>query len=280
MSYPCSFQMKITGKEQAVKELIAMLSREGEFLESGFVAISEFSAEGLQKTSVPGICMVEASGTCDWSVKSAMRDYGNRVPSLESEAERLSLVVEVYSSEANQNFQEHCFIVFGDVLIDDTLEYEEHWIPCFDNLETYNKVFDTDFTEDMVNDDGYVHIGGFGVSYGDFQDCAEFFKQEHNLESVKLDELEVCALFDNGDEFCSIVKAPNGKYFNYYSKDALIHRYGSAGPFETFQDAQATLYKHRPSIAPPCSDLASIISKADAEKQRQQGQGRIKNSER
>lgn len=46
---------------------------------------------------------------------------------------------------------------------------------------------------------------------------------------------------------CFVVQAPNGKYFNHYSEESLLHGYGAVGPFGSEQDAVSTLQKHRPS---------------------------------
>ena len=63
----------------------------------------------------------------------------------------------------------------GDVLVEDCVDYEEHWVQEYDTIEEYNAEYDTNFTADMVNDNGDICIGGFGDDYGVF----EYFKAEH-----------------------------------------------------------------------------------------------------
>ena len=39
-----------------------------------------------------------------------------------------------------------------------------------ETIEEYNAEYGTNFTEDMVDENGDVCVGGFGDDYGDFQD--------------------------------------------------------------------------------------------------------------
>lgn len=193
MANNCAFDMRITGKEDAIKEFIAMLSWQGEFEECGLGRTYSFDADELEETTVPGIYTVTGYGDCAWSVLTAMREeYRADAPSLESETERLGLVVEVYSSEPGFCFQEHYIFVKGNCILDDCVEYEEHWIDSFNSLEEYNKEYGTDFTEDMVNDNGDVCIGGFGDEYANFKDMTNYFPEP--IHVVSRDEMEGLAL--------------------------------------------------------------------------------------
>lgn len=176
MANNCAFDMKITGPEEAIKELLSMLKWEGRFKDTGLGRVYSFDAEELLPTKHPDIYEVTGYGDCAWSVLSAMQnDNGSRHPSLESETERLGLVVEVFSSEPGCRFQEHVLIAKGEVIYSDCVDYEEHWVEGSDNLEAYNKEYGTDFTEDMINEDGDVCIGGFGDDYGVFEDDVSLY---------------------------------------------------------------------------------------------------------
>lgn len=182
MANNCLFDMRITGKEDAIKEFIAMLKWEGEFKENGLGRTYSFYAEELEKTDIPGVYSVTGYGDCAWSVLTAMcKEYMKEAPSLESETERLGLVVEVYSSEPGCCFQEHYLFVKGDTVINECVDYEEHWVGDFDSLEEYNKANDTNFTPDMINDNDDVCIGGFGDDYANFEDASHYFAMEREL---------------------------------------------------------------------------------------------------
>lgn len=164
MANNCLFDFKIVGKEENVDELMEMMKWQGKYENCGLGRIYEVYFTD-KNNRVDGITEAYGGGDCAWSVLSAMRNYGDRNPSLESETNRLNLKIEIYSSEPGCCFQEHVIIENGEVLEDKCVNYEEHWIWEFDTLEEYNKEYGTNFTEDMVEDD-YVKIGGFGDDYG------------------------------------------------------------------------------------------------------------------
>lgn len=174
MANYCSFNMKVTGDIDSINEIFEMMQWKGKFEENGLGRI--YDIETYDSILYPnGLASYFFSGDCAWSVHSAMRsDSGRREVSLESESKRLGLMIEVFSEESGFAFQEHVLINKGEILIDDCVDYEEHWTGEFDSLEEYNNEYETDFTEDMV-DDGYVYIGGFD-NYGDFENHFSYFK--------------------------------------------------------------------------------------------------------
>lgn len=165
MANNCLFDWKIVGKEENVDELISMMRWEGKFESEGLGRIYELECTD-KENSVDGMISAYGYGDCAWSVLTAMRNYGGRAPSLESETKRLGLKIEIYSSEPGCCFQEHVIIDNGDIIEEECVDYEEHWVWEFDTIEEYNKEYMTDFTEDMVDDDGEIKIGGFGDEYG------------------------------------------------------------------------------------------------------------------
>ena len=166
MANHCDFVMKITGRKENVDELIDMLQWQRKHEDNGLGRVYECWVEDAEEYDDEFVS-VKVSGYCAWSVLTAMRNYGGRHPSLESETERLGLLVELYSSEAGMGFQEHCMIDKGEVIIDECVDYEEHCVEDFDSIEDYNAEYGMDLTEDMV-EDGYVYIGGYGSQYGNF----------------------------------------------------------------------------------------------------------------
>lgn len=188
MANNCCFDMKITGGEEGIKELVSMLRWEGKFKEAGLGRIYSFEADEIEKTNIPGVYQTRGAGDCAWSVLTAMQNYGGRHPSLESETGRLGLVVEVYSSEPGIGFQEHILIAMGSVIISDCVDYSEHWVEGPEHLEEYNQEYGTDFTPDMLDENGDVCIGGYGDSYGDFADVSEYFAFEKEVQPASIDD--------------------------------------------------------------------------------------------
>ena len=76
----------------------------------------------------------------------------------------------------------------------------------------------------------------------DWNRKAEDKEQASNLQP------EVIARYKSDNESIAIVHAPNGKYFNHYGYDEDNGSFvSSAGGFDTFEEAEKTLYAHRPT---------------------------------
>ena len=59
---------------------------------------------------------------------------------------------------------------------------------------------------------------------------------------------QIVAYYKSDDENIVIVQASNGKYFNHYGYDEDSNNFASAaGGFDTFEEAEQTLYAHRPT---------------------------------
>lgn len=200
----CDFDMHIAGSKSGVEELIAMLSHKGDFKEDGLGRIFDLDVVEFEETQISGVYEATCGGDCAWSIKSSMRDDGIRERSLESESERLGLVVEVFSSEPGNGFQEHLLIVKGEVVVDDCVDYKEHWIGGSASLEEYNRKNDTDFTPDMVNEDGDVCIGGFGDEYAVFEDMSHYFVEEKIVAPLNEQIREAEEQIDNNKRFSDL----------------------------------------------------------------------------
>lgn len=175
MANNCMVDMKISGKTKNVKELIKMLSWEGQYKNDGLGRVFEcnYDEYDFEVAGDEDIIGVTVFLDVAWSIKSAMRKNASR--NLETETKKLNLVVEAYSSELGCQFQEHVLIDRGKVVIDDCVDYEEYWVQEYDTVDEFNAEYGTNFTEDMINDNGDVCIGGFGNQYGQF----EYFGKEH-----------------------------------------------------------------------------------------------------
>ena len=68
-------------------------------------------------------------------------------------------------------------------------------------------------------------------------------------ETKTLNEEEVVSTYTDNSSTVKIVKANNGRYFNYYyDGDDKEHWSSSAGPFDTAEEAEQMAKKHRPEI--------------------------------
>lgn len=172
MANYCSIDGKITGRRDNVQELLDMLCWEKQFEENGLGAMYDcnYDAHDLILAGSNDIVEVYIFGGCKWSLLCALRrEYRNPSPSLESETKRLNCIIELYSSEPGCQFQEHMLIDRGEVLIDDCVDWGCYITTNYDSLEELNDVCKTDFTEDMIDDNGNIIIGGFGDQYDVFQ---------------------------------------------------------------------------------------------------------------
>lgn len=173
MANYCSYTMKVTGEKENVETLIKMMKWEGPFKDNGLGRIYDIY-ECDREEIAGGLVSVILDGGCAWSILSAMRELKpSNSQTIEKASKQLGLVIEAFSEESGCCFQEHVLIVKGEVIIDDCVDFEDHWIGEFETLEEYNYEYDTDFTEDMI-DDEHIYIGGFGENYCNFRNHLEY----------------------------------------------------------------------------------------------------------
>ena len=77
---------------------------------------------------------------------------------------------------------------------------------------------------------------------------ADWNRKAEDKEQASDLQPEVIARYKSDNENIAIVQAPNGKYFNHYGYDEDNGSFvSSAGGFDTFEEAEKTLYAHRPT---------------------------------
>ena len=77
---------------------------------------------------------------------------------------------------------------------------------------------------------------------------ADWNRKAEDKEQASDLQIEVIARYKSDSESIAIVQAPNRKYFNYYGYDEDRGSFvSSAGGFDTFEEAEKTLYAHRPT---------------------------------
>ena len=75
---------------------------------------------------------------------------------------------------------------------------------------------------------------------------ADWNRKAESKEITSTPQPEVIARYQSNTESIAIVQASNGKYFNYYGYDEETGSFAStAGGFDTFEEAEKTLYAHR-----------------------------------
>lgn len=180
MANNCYFEMKIAGEEPAVQEFIQMLQRKGEFTNNGLGRVFSFdilNPDHPERDPVSGGIALVGAGDCAWSIKSALQDWEPR--NLMSETERLGLVVEAYSSEPGLCFQEHVLCDKGKMIIEDCVDYEEHWIEGADEMYIQEVMEEKGLTREelmsKLNHNGDYTEGGF-EDFGEFDDLFKYLE--------------------------------------------------------------------------------------------------------
>lgn len=71
-----------------------------------------------------------------------------------------------------------------------------------------------------------------------------------SLQKYLKNQEKVIKVFKDNDSMAIIIQAPNLKFFNYYYDNSqdLEHYTSNAGAFETLEEAEKMLYKHRPNL--------------------------------
>ena len=184
MANNCWYQMRIAGKKESVDQFIAMLSGEAP-IRLGRV----FSVNTDEPfTPYPGnrsIGYADISGDCAWSIRESMLPGYNPSITLATEAKRLGLVVEGYSSEPGNCFQEHVLINKGDILTFDCVDYEEHCVEDMSEKELAELCEERGLTKEellsLVNDNGDYAVGGFGDDFANFTDLSAYLSPKPKL---------------------------------------------------------------------------------------------------
>ena len=132
-----------------------------------------------------GIGYADISGDCAWSIKESMLPGSDPSVTLATEAKRLGLAVEAYSSEPGNRFQEHVLINKGDTLTFDCVDYQEHYVDVMSEKELAELCQEQDLTrEELFSEaavDGMFVVGGFGDDFANFADLSSYLLPEPKL---------------------------------------------------------------------------------------------------
>lgn len=184
MANNCWYQMRIAGKKESVDQFIAMLSGKTP-TRLGRVFSVYMDEPFTPYPSNKGIGYADISGDCAWSIKESMLPGSDPSVTLATEAKRLGLAVEAYSSEPGNRFQEHVLINKGDTLTFDCVDYQEHYVDVMSEKELAELCQEQDLTrEELFSEaavDGMFVVGGFGDDFANFADLSSYLLPEPKL---------------------------------------------------------------------------------------------------
>ena len=179
MANQCDFILYVTGQEKDILEFKKRLQGDSKTDKRyyGIDFTEDFGFIGLNNSLVS----LEISGACAWSVENCFLKTGYKYDdfklnhsnstTLEEDTKELNLVVEVFSTEAGNRFQEHYVVSFGDVEVDEVLDYAEI------NKDDY-----------MKNPDAFLDIiNEFGMEHEDILQSIEDNKDEEWIPLGKLE---------------------------------------------------------------------------------------------
>lgn len=179
MANNCYFEMKIAGEEKAVDEFVQMIKWQGDY---GLGRV--FSFEDTERDPAPSgapFIAVTGSGDCAWSLRTALVEWTDD-RNLLTEARRLGLVIEAFSSEPGCCFQEHLLINKGESVIDECVDYEEYMVEGLTDMELQSLAEDLSLTPEYLRSkmdvNGDFCVGGFGEKFGSFGDLFSFLTQD------------------------------------------------------------------------------------------------------
>jgi len=179
MANNCYFEMKIAGEEKAVDEFVQMIKWQG-----GYGLGRVFSFEETERDPAPlgdPFIAVTGSGDCAWSLLTSLVEWTDD-RNLLTEAKRLGLVIEAFSSEPGCCFQEHFLINKGEPLIADCVDYHEYLVDGLNDAELQSLAEELSLTPEFLRSkmdvNGDYCVGGLGDQFGDYGDLFSFLQQE------------------------------------------------------------------------------------------------------
>lgn len=184
MANNCLFDMKIVGVEKNIQEFIQMMKWQGPYKENGLGRVFSFEIDPTLHEKDPrggDLVSVVGIGDCAWSFKGAVLD--NTHHNILDETARLGLVLEIYTSEPGIGFQEHLLINKDEIVVNETVDYEEHWIEGAEESVIEELAEEKGMTveelKSKVNCNGDYCEGGF-EDYADFDDLFSYLEPVHH----------------------------------------------------------------------------------------------------
>lgn len=181
----CNYSMCVVGKKESVEEFIKVMNAGYNYGTMEFdydrhmFRVFEAVNDEIEEIDNEKFRTV-INGYCAWSVHSCMfedgyygdikRDYPDnfRGTTLPLESERLGIDIEVFSEESGMCFQEHYIIIDGELVREETTDWEEIWVEDYETKEDAEEDLGIEITDEEWAEgqsEGYFTRGGFAWDF-------------------------------------------------------------------------------------------------------------------
>lgn len=174
MANRASYNLHVKGRKESVEEFLKAMQWQDKYKNNGVPGVMSCYEDDLVENCTC-LCTGYCTGSCKWSIASSMRDKSSN-NNIENLSKRLHLEIEAYSNEILACFEEHVYIRYGIVKVDDCVgvcdinmgEAEE---PLTDETFDHPILKAAGITKDNYLQyaseheercqNGWLHIGGF-----------------------------------------------------------------------------------------------------------------------
>lgn len=172
MANMCNFSMYVKGNHGDIEQFYNAMSQKG----------NVYMGRGAEAEIIwddDDVAVID--GWCKWSVISSLVDNAVSMRSepnkwawsaedkekdlefvtLFEACKKWNLVLEVYSEECGNEFQEHYICDKGEVTCNECVEWHEHCLDDHDTKEEAEEELDIEITDEEWEDGGFISRGGF-----------------------------------------------------------------------------------------------------------------------
>lgn len=142
----------------------------------------------------------------------------------------------------------------GDIISIIGFVYE----PLYEYFDTSYELYLNDtLLYELNGSNGEERISGIFRNEDEALTFLENYFKNREVEVSEINPIQVenlnkkiIKVFKDNDSMAMIIEAPNGKFFNYYYDNSqdLEHYTSNAGSFESIEEAEQMIYKHRPNF--------------------------------
>ena len=172
----CNYKTKLKGEPSSIREFIDIMKNNTDHEGPHMYRI--FAAEVIDESEIDkGFAHID--GYCAWSVYSCMMEgehtYYDKEKeesaelgkqfngtSLIKESKRLSLSIEIYSEEPGFGFEEHIYIINGDIVEYEVADMSEISLGDFKSVKELNEKLGLSISKEYFEKEEYLKVGGFG----------------------------------------------------------------------------------------------------------------------
>ena len=163
---------------------------------------------------------------------------------------------ELRHQDLNNNIKDYYVKNYADDKLGNNIKDDVTFLQLYralkDNIDIYSLLGTADSTvrERVFKELAKILNTDYDYVYNIWQNGTTDGQPNIIKETKTLNEEEVVSTYTDNSSTVKIVKANNGRYFNYYYDDNKDkeHWSSSAGPFDTAEEAEQMAKKHRPEI--------------------------------